>query len=90
MSAVKVHLVTGTNHGTESCDFRGPLEIGHAQGDEHKTIFEVDPASEELVSKVLELGPQLNSILSEMSKSADGIDLLGGKDLFLRLGVWDS
>ena len=89
MAAIKIHAVLGTDHGTESCDFRGPLFIGHDQGDEHRTLAEDDPASEEAVALVLEFGPKANELFSRLLP-AKGVGDVFGKDAFLRIGVWDK
>lgn len=87
-SSLKLHLVKGTNRGTVSADFRGPNEIGHAQGDEHRTIGEhQDPSDLELTAALAEF-PTMNT---QMQK----YDLVipaefGGGEFFFRFGVWDS
>lgn len=85
MAAIKVHAFVGSNAGTESCDFRGDKFIGHEQGDEHRTIFEKDPATEAEIAAVLEYGPKLNALLDTLTPS-EGFGIEGG----LRIGVWDE
>lgn len=89
MAAIKIHGFVGENDGTKSCDFRGDKFIGHEQGDEHRTIFEIDPASDEQLELVLEHGPEINELLSKMS-AASAVHSLLGKSAGLRIGVWDN
>ena len=89
MSAVKIHAVLGTDHGTESCDFRGDLFIGHDQGDEHRTLAEIDPASDSEIEMALEFGPKANELFGRLAP-AKGVGDIFGKDAFLRIGVWDE
>jgi len=75
--AIKLHVYTGTNDGTESCDFRELIngkEYGEEQGDTHRTIAELDPkvpdaAHAELVQIVLTVGPKINRVLGKMVNS---------------------
>ena len=98
MNSIKLHVFVGENDGTESCDFRGDKKIGSAEGDEHKTLAEIDPADDDLVDIVLTLGPKLNKVLSRMinSKAIGSIlDVAGklmgtGTKKGLRIGVWDG
>lgn len=100
MASFKIHVYRGTNAGTESCDFRGDNFIGEAQGDHHRTIpqLEVDPASDELVSKTLELGPTMNALLDEIKEAqpdafagiATALGLGGDGPVGLRVGIWDN
>lgn len=84
MAAIKIHAYVGSNTGAGSCDFRGENAIGHEQGDEHRTIFEIDPATEEDVAAVLQFGPQLNAIIAKATAAAG----IGGGSA--RIGVWDN
>lgn len=98
-SCIKLHWFVGKNDGTGSCDFRGDKAIGSDQGDEHKTLFEIDPADGDLVDDVLAFGPRLNRVLAKMTASksikalADIVGKLTGKGgalRGLRIGVWDG
>lgn len=88
MPSIKLHVFSGPNDGTESCDFRGDKFVGSQQGDQHRTLMEKDPASDEEVAAVLALGPSINVVLSQMVPG----DLIGilWKNAGLRLGVWDE
>lgn len=96
-TSIKLHWFVGKNDGTGSCDFRGDKAIGSDQGDEHKTLFEIDPADGDLVDIVLEAGPKFNRVLAKMT-AAKGFKeiakaigkLTGGKVMGLRIGVWDG
>lgn len=89
MAKIKFQLVTGTNHGTESADFRGPLFIG-APLDNHKTLFQEVTHDETVITEALLLAPQMNAFLAKLTIHANGIDLLGGADAFLRVGIFDD
>lgn len=89
MASIKLHIFVGDNDGSESCDFRGDNFIGSEQGDEHRTVAEIDPASEEQIGMALEFGPRLNQLLSRLIP-ADPIEAIIGKEAGLRIGVWDS
>lgn len=95
MAAIKLHAYTGPNDGADSCDFRGDKFVGSAQGDEHATLFEVDPATDEQVELALSEGPNLNKLLSAIGLGAAMPILhltsgLGGGRAGLRIGVWDE
>lgn len=93
MASLKLHAVIGTNHGTESADFRGDNFIGHEQGDEHRTLAELDPATDEQVNEALVVFPILNQHLAQLGPLALANGLvhdLTGKDVFLRFGIWDE
>lgn len=98
MSAIKLHIFRGDNPGIESCDFRGDNFIGSEQGDEHRTILEVDPASDELVSTVLSHAPAVNGLFQAigaeqpdwLAKAAGLLSLDGNGPVGLRIGVWDE
>lgn len=83
LNAIKLHLFNGPNNGSVSADFRNP-DVSEketaATGDHHKTIWEIDPASDEEVALVLEFGPALNRLLAQRNPVGD----YGG----LRIGVW--
>ena len=85
MASIKIHAFVGSDSGTESCDYRGDKFIGHEQGDEHRTLFEKDPATEEEIAAVLEMGPKLNALFDTLTPS-EGFGIEGG----LRIGVWDE
>lgn len=94
MTTIRLHAYRGTNDGSASCDFRGANFIGHAQGDEHKTLLEkdVDDASP-LVADVLQIGPQVNKILAGLYEGIEAGQIeaaLGGAYIGLRIGVWDK
>ncbi len=42
MDTIRLHGGHFANDGTDSCDFRGDNYIGHQQGDEHRTLIELD------------------------------------------------
>lgn len=98
MASIKLHVYRGTNKGTESCDFRGDKFIGHEQGDEHRTVLEIDPASPDLIEEVLSLGPSINALLGRLTENqpaalgpiATGLGLEGDGPVGLRLGTWDN
>jgi len=96
MAAIKVHVFIGDDDGSESCDFRGEGFIGSANGDWHRTVLELDPATEETVSLVLETGPSVNALLATLAPSElfrpilESLDAKGGTKMGLRLGVWDE
>lgn len=95
-----MHVYRGTNAGTESCDFRGENYIGHAQGDEHATVpqLEIDPASDALIAKTLETGPKVNALFDEIKQVepeafgqlASLLGLDGEGPVGLRVGIWDD
>lgn len=103
MASIKLHVfrdVNSDNDGTENCDFRGDRFVGHEQGDEHRTVpqLEIDPAPEALIEKVLAFGPEVNSLLGDMldlqpeavQSLADALGLKGQGPVKLRFGVWDD
>jgi hypothetical protein len=93
MAAIKIHGYEGTNDGTVSCDFRGENAIGHAQGDEHRTLFEIDPATPDEIEFVLNEGPKINKMLARMvpADAMKAIEVLsGGRKAGVRLGLWDQ
>lgn len=90
MAKIKFQLVTGVDHGTASADFRGDKFIGHEQGDEHKTLFQLKTEDEAVIQEALTVAPGMNAFLSKLIPHANAVDLLGGKDAFLRIGVFDD
>ena len=89
MDAVKLHIYTGPDDG-QNPDYRNPdgsERLGAAQGDHHKTIFEIDPAPPQLVAEVLQHGAQVNAWLAMMNP-ATGAEVLGLQAPKLRIGVW--
>jgi hypothetical protein len=102
MASIKFHVFRreGTDPGILSCDFRGERFLGAEQGDYHRTIpqLEIDPASDELVARALQIGPELNSLFDEMHKAqpdsfgdiASALRLEGNGPVSLRVGVWDE
>lgn len=89
MPAIKIHIYKGLNNGSASCDFRGENFIGSGQGDEHRTIAEIDPATPEQIALALNYGPTLNGLLDSFIPSEPLAGLLGG-EVGLRIGVWDD
>lgn len=73
MPAIKLQAYKGTNDGSVSCDYRGELFIGSEHDprrttgdiDHHRTIAEIDPASEEQLAWWLEHGPTVNAGLRD-------------------------
>lgn len=90
MASIKLHIFKGKNNGAASCDFRGENAIGHATGDEHRTIAEIDPAPDSLIAKVLALGPEVNEILDQMVPAESVSSFIGGDEVGFRFGVWDN
>ena len=97
MAAIKLHSYRGKNDGSISCDFRGDKFIGHEQGDEHHTLYEIDPASDDLIHEVLRLGPDVNRLFkalrdAQVSATESALDVLGEGDgpVGLRIGIWDE
>lgn len=97
LACIKLHFFVGKNDGTGSCDFRGDKKIGSDQGDEHKTLLELDPADGDLVDTVLEIGPKINRVLAKMvaTKAVKTVlgaisKVTGGKIAGFRIGVWDG
>ena len=78
MASVKTHICRGTDHGTESCDYRGQNFIGALDDprnvrqvfDAHRTIpqLEIDPADPGFIDAVLKFGPSANELYQEMAK----------------------
>ena len=89
MNAIKLHFYVGSDDGTTACDYRGDKKIGSAEGDEHRTIAEIDPADETMVALVLTAGPELNKMLARLDP-AKAVEGLIGKGAGLRIGVWDG
>ena len=90
MAKIKFQLVTGVNHGTESADFRGDKFVGHDQGDEHRTLFQLQSESENVVNEALTVAPGFNAFLSKLTPHTNAVDFLGGHDAFFRIGVFDD
>lgn len=88
MAAIKLHAYTGSDDGSESCDFRGDKKIGHAQGDEHTTLFEIDPATDDQIEFFLENGPLMNAYLSQLKPATAVLGSMTHAGL--RIGVWDE
>jgi len=85
--SIKIHVGNLSDDGTENCDYRNPdgsERIGAAQGDHHRTIFEIDPATPEEVEIALEIGPKLNQLLARAASKYDGF----GVRPRVRIGVW--
>ena len=82
-NAIKLHIFNGPNKGIVDADFRnadGTEEATAATGDNHKTIWEIDPATDEQVKLVLEFGPKLNELFAQKNPVGDFAGL--------RIGVW--
>jgi hypothetical protein len=95
MATITLHAYKGTDDGTASCDYRGERFIGHEQGDEHRTIFEKEfgpgITTNAEIEAVLEHGPALNRVLSQMVPAVNLPEGFGsGSRLGLRIGVWDE
>lgn len=99
MPAIKLHVFRTElgDDGTESCDFRGAGELGAGANDQHRTVEEIDPATDEQVKFILENGPAANKVFAMMADSqhsfaggvASLLGLEGTGSIGLRLGVWD-
>lgn len=100
MAAIKLHVFRTQmgNPGTDACDFRGAGEHGAGENDQHRTVEEIDPASEELIADVLESGPTVNRLLQRLAANQPGhasnvatlLGLEGSGPVGLRIGVWDK
>ena len=93
MASIKLHARSGHDSadGTVSCDFRGDNAV-HPPVDHHKTLWEIDPAPEDLVAEVLTLGPAVNRMFArlEVLKNIGDVLQLAGAGGSLRIGVWDE
>ena len=99
MAAIKLHVFRTEmgDDGTHTCDYRGGGEHGAGENDQHRTILEKDPASEDEIAEVIELGPNLNAIFARLVASelgaagnvASAFGLEGHGPIGLRIGVWD-
>lgn len=87
MAAIKVHVGIFSDDGTASCDFRGERFVGSEQGDHHRTVLEIDPASDEEVELCLSVGPSLNQLFKRM---VAGAGILAEASAGARIGVWDE
>lgn len=98
MAAFKIHAYRGDNAGTASCDFRGDNFIGAGEGDHHRTAIEIDPASDDLIAKTLDIGPKMNALFDEIKEVepdvfgqiATVLGLEGEGPVGLRAGIWDD
>ncbi len=91
MASIKLHALRhATDFGVDSCDYRGDKFIGHDQGDEHSTVLEKDfgptVTENKEIALVLELGPEFNQLLRQMTTPLHGIV----PDAGFRIGVWDE
>jgi hypothetical protein len=68
MAAIKLHVFAGHDDGSTECDFRKEKRIGKAQGDEHRTVLEIDPATDAQVALAMLHGPDLNAAEDAMLK----------------------
>ena len=101
MASVKLQARSGdaSANGFVACDFRGDGMV-HPPVDHHKTLFEKDPAPDELVQKGLEKGPLLNQLLDELCAELVPAEVFGlpvgelltrvGAGDRLRIGVFDE
>ena len=84
--------------GETSCDYRGGGELGAGPNDQHRTIKEIDPASEEDIAKALSDGPAANAGANVFENLLPGwvdqvasiLGLEGTGPVGLRVGVWDQ
>jgi len=100
MPSIKLHVYRTEmgDDGTESCDYRGKGEHGAGQNDQHRTIGEIDPATEDQIHDALEAGPAMNRQFAQMVMAqpsfagaiASVLGLEGDGPVGLRLGVWDQ
>lgn len=88
MPSIKLHVGIFADNGQVNCDYRD-RPMGHAEGDEHRTVLELDPASDEEVAIALEIGPRFNALANKMLPGS-GLAELTGKAAGGRLGVWKS
>lgn len=79
---LRAHVGVFSNPGTASADFRGPNFIGAAQGDQHRTAFEIDNPSEELIQAFLAFATEQNAKTCK--------EVSPGVWVGERLGVWDK
>jgi len=99
MVSIKLHVfrMDMGDSGTESCDYRGLGEHGAGENDQHRTVLERDPASEDEIAEVLEHGPAVNALFAKLLDAADdaaggiatALRLEGSGPVGLRVGVWD-
>lgn len=100
MAAIKLHLyrVNYGDDGQDNCDYRGNGEHGAGENDQHRTVYEIDPASEEEINEVLKHGPAVNMGLDALrelipdfaEKIASLLGLEGDGPIGLRVGVWNK
>lgn len=100
MASIKLHVFRTEmgDRGFESVDYRGSGELGAGENDQHRTVFERDPASDEAIDKILAIGPELNRLFDELDGGtnelagdiADVLRLEGSGPVGLRIGVWDK
>lgn len=100
MAAIKLHVFRTEmgDPGIDSCDFRGEGEHGAGQNDQHRTVLEVDPASDELIETVKMYAPAANGMFQAigaeqpgwLDKVAGVLGLEGSGPIGLRFGIWDQ
>lgn len=100
MAAIKLHVyrIEMGDSGTESCDYRGAGEHGAGENDQHRTVYELDPANESAINGALMKGPKINQMFGELASFlpnyADSIASLLGLEghgpVGIRIGVWDQ
>lgn len=100
MASIKIHVYRTEmgDNGTENCDYRGSGELGAGENDQHRTVVEVDPASESVINGILMKGPTVNQALklitdnqpNAFAEVASVLGLEGDGPIGLRVGIWDE
>lgn len=100
MASIKLHVFRTEmgDSGTESCDYRGQGEHGAGENDQHRTVREIDPASESQIEMAIEMGPRINRAFADLvlllpdyaGGVASVLGLEGHGPVGLRIGVWDQ
>ena len=89
-AALKGQWYVGTNDGTVDADWRksrGEFE-GHAEGDEHRTVFEVQLTDEE-AEELLPLLPKMNRLFARSTNRPD-VEAMLGKKMGFRVAIYDE
>ena len=81
MAKIKLQVVVGSNRGTESADFRGPLFIGDAQGDHHSTVYTYKTEDPVAIAEALVGALTVNAFFAKF---------FGNSPIFPRVGVFDD
>lgn len=92
----RLHVYRGTNPGTASCDFTGANYIGHDQGDEHRTVEEIDGVTPDLEAELTPVFLAANVAFETLKgveptfggNVATLLGLEGTGPVGLRLGFW--